>query len=45
MSTVAFLEIDHLFKDCGPVEVSSSTSSTSSPDATSRGLMSGAVEG
>ena len=42
MSTVAFLEIDHLYEDCGRVEVSSSTSS---PDATSRGPMAGAVKG
>ena len=42
MSTVTFLDIDHLRKDCGPIEVSSSTSS---PDATSRGLMTGAVKG
>ena len=39
MSTVTFLDIDHLRRDCGPVEVSSS------PDATSRGLMAGAVKG
>ena len=40
---MAFLEIAHLHKDYGPVEVSSSKSS---PDAVSvRGLMIGAVEG
>ena len=42
MSTVAFLETDHLHKNSGPVEV---PSSTSSPDAASRGLTAGAVEG
>jgi len=39
---MAFLEVDHLRKDCGPVEVSSSTSF---PDAASRGPMAGAVKG
>ena len=42
MSTVAFLETDHLHKDRGPVEV---PSSTSSPNAASRGPMAGAVKG